>query len=75
MKSRRVAARADLGIVYIQVVTTKPQVSILVFIQIKKLCLSKIRLKIEKNDGGVVWLYTFCGLDIRCGWGVEMCDI
>ena len=66
MKSRRVAAQADLGIVYIHVVTTKPQVSILVFIQIKKLCLSKIRLKIEKIDGGG-GLYTFCGLDIRCG--------
>ena len=68
MKSRRVAARADLGIVYIHVVTTKPQVSILVFKQIKKLRLSKIRLKIEKiGGGGVVWLYTLCGLDIRCG--------
>ena len=51
-KMKRQKARADLGIFYIHLVTTKPQVSIFVFIQIKKLCLSKIRLKIEKIDGG-----------------------
>ena len=36
-KMKHQKARADLGIVYIHVVTTKPQVRILVFIQIKKL--------------------------------------
>ena len=42
-----------------------------VYINFKKLYLGKIRLK-KEGEGAI---YTVCGLDIRCGWCVEMCDI
>ena len=52
------------------VVRTKLQENALVFIQIKKSYLSKIYLKKKMEGRGI--MYIACGLDIGCGWGVEM---